>query len=396
MPPTPSPPQSATLDQSVTITWSDGSLFSGFLLLGLVVPSSGGTAWAELDLGGQAPGERIPLFTKIPVINGKFDNTVGVLYNTSISPPETKYAAWYYDQSVFPPRQIAGPTALFTVSSSTLTPPAITLPLPTAGVTAPTPDTGVSPGGAVAGSGYANVILRPDTDSTAAISVQTSAGTQFAGFDSTNRRFFVGTTGSPTAPVSVNSNTSVPTTVTGAGVHVISSDAGLGNGIVSDGLNNSGRFLGRIALGTAATPSAVTTAAFLSALAGRGYLTNQYSSADLGQIAIQAEGNFSNASAPTGIIFNTTPSGSTTIQQVARIDNAGRFIIGQQGPGGIVNQASAASAGIELQSTTRAILLSRMTTAERDAMSGVVDGMIIYNTSLNTFQGRQGGVWTNL
>lgn len=140
MPPNPQPPQSATLDQSVTITWSDGTLFSGFLLLGLVVPSSGGTAWAELDLQGQAPGERIPKFTKVPVINGKFDNSVGVLYTTSISPPETKYACWYYDQSTNPPRQIAGPSTLFTVTTATLTPPSLTLTIPTPGVTPPTPD----------------------------------------------------------------------------------------------------------------------------------------------------------------------------------------------------------------------------------------------------------------
>ena len=132
-------PSTATLDQSVTISWSNGDAFSGFLLVGLVVPISG-TAWAELDLGGQAPGERLPLFTKVPVVNGKFDNTVGIIYNTSISPPNTKYACWYYDQSSYPPRQIAGPSTLFTVTAATLTPRALTLTAPTAGTVAPTPD----------------------------------------------------------------------------------------------------------------------------------------------------------------------------------------------------------------------------------------------------------------
>ncbi len=138
--PTPTAPQYATLDQSVTITWSNGSAFSGFLLIGLVVPTAGGTPWAELDLGGQSPGERIPLWTRVPVVNGKFDNTVGVLYNSAIAPPNTQYACWYYDQSATPPRQIAGPSTFFTVSSATLTPPSLTLTVPTLGVTAPTPD----------------------------------------------------------------------------------------------------------------------------------------------------------------------------------------------------------------------------------------------------------------
>jgi hypothetical protein len=133
-------PQSATLSPAASITWSDGTLFNGFLLLGLVVPSSGGTPWAELDLGGQAPGERIPQFTRVPVVEGKFDTTVGVLYNTSISPPGSQYSAWYYDQSTYPPRAIAGPSTLFSVTSTPLTPPALTLTAPTPGVTPPTPD----------------------------------------------------------------------------------------------------------------------------------------------------------------------------------------------------------------------------------------------------------------
>jgi len=133
-------PSYATLSQTASIAWSNGDLFNGFLLIGLVVPTSGGTGWAELDLGGQSPGERIPLFTKVSVVNGQFDGTIGVIYNTSISPPNSKYSCWYYDQSVYPPKQIAGPSTLFTVTSATLTPPALTLTVPTAGTVAPTPD----------------------------------------------------------------------------------------------------------------------------------------------------------------------------------------------------------------------------------------------------------------
>ena len=137
--PAPSLPSVATLSQTASIAWSDGTLFNGFLLIGLVVPITG-TAWAELDLGGQSPGERIPLYTKVPVIEGQFSNEVGVIYNTSISPPNSKYACWYYDNSNYPVRQIAGPSTLFTVTSATLTPPALTLTVPTAGTVAPTPD----------------------------------------------------------------------------------------------------------------------------------------------------------------------------------------------------------------------------------------------------------------
>lgn len=132
-------PQSATLSQSVTVTWSDGTPFNGFLLIGLVYPTSG-SEWAEVDLGGQSPGERLPQFQRVPIVNGQYDNSVGVLYNSSISPPNTKYVAWFYDQSTFPPRQICGPTSFFTVTSSPLTPPTCSLTIPTAGTEAPVPD----------------------------------------------------------------------------------------------------------------------------------------------------------------------------------------------------------------------------------------------------------------
>ena len=50
---------------------------------------------------------------------------------------------------------------------------------------------------------------------------------------------------------------------------------------------------------------------------------------------------------------------------------------------------------VELNSTTAALIVSRMTTGQRDAMTPV-NGMIIYNTTTATLQGYQGGAWTNL
>ena len=66
-------------------------------------------------------------------------------------------------------------------------------------------------------------------------------------------------------------------------------------------------------------------------------------------------------------------------------------IVGDVGIGG----APAASAGLELSSTTRAVLFSRMNTTQRDAMLGV-DGMIIYNTSTSQMEGRVLGSWVDL
>jgi len=60
-----------------------------------------------------------------------------------------------------------------------------------------------------------------------------------------------------------------------------------------------------------------------------------------------------------------------------------------------IGGAPATSAGIELSSTTKAVLNSRMNTTERDALTAV-DGMILYNTSTLQMEGRVNGAWINL
>lgn len=134
-------PNVATPNQSTVIVWDNGATFNGFMLVGLVLPQSAPNVnWGELDLAGQAPGERIPIFTKIPIANGQMSNSVGIIYNASLSPPNSRYAAWLYDNSVYPPHQVAGPTVLFDVTTGTFNPPTMTPTAPTAGTVPPTPN----------------------------------------------------------------------------------------------------------------------------------------------------------------------------------------------------------------------------------------------------------------
>lgn len=90
---------------------------------------------------------------------------------------------------------------------------------------------------------------------------------------------------------------------------------------------------------------------------------------------------------PGRLSFETTPNG--TDQCVARltIKNNGHIGIGTTTP--------ATSALLELSSTTGALLLTRMTTTQRNALTAV-NGMLLYNSTLNKFQGYENGAWTSL
>jgi hypothetical protein len=118
---------------SATVTWSDGTMFSGFALCGLKA-MSGHTANEFTDINGRAlPRSN---FTQLLIRDGLYDQTAGLVYNADINPPNTQYVAWYYDVSGV---QIAGPTTAFTVSSASVSIPTETLTVPTAGSN-PTPD----------------------------------------------------------------------------------------------------------------------------------------------------------------------------------------------------------------------------------------------------------------
>jgi hypothetical protein len=93
-----------------------------------------------------------------------------------------------------------------------------------------------------------------------------------------------------------------------------------------------------------------------------------------------------------------TASQGRTLTEVNNFPGVERMRITADGRVGIgtVTGGVATSALLDLTSTTGALLVPRMTTAQRDALTAAANGMIIYNTSTNTLQGRQGGAWTNL
>jgi len=93
--------------------------------------------------------------------------------------------------------------------------------------------------------------------------------------------------------------------------------------------------------------------------------------------------------------FNTQ-SGST-IQFGNRIyvtESAANGLVGTLYIGG--NPASiAASAQLDVASTTKGFLPPRMTTTQRDAISSPAAGLIVYNTTTNKHQGYNGSTWND-
>jgi hypothetical protein len=71
---------------------------------------------------------------------------------------------------------------------------------------------------------------------------------------------------------------------------------------------------------------------------------------------------------------------------IVRVDES--LLVGGSG-------SPAASAAIDIAATNAALLLSRLTTTQRDAMTAA-NGMLIYNTTAAKFQVREGGAWTDL
>jgi hypothetical protein len=99
------------------------------------------------------------------------------------------------------------------------------------------------------------------------------------------------------------------------------------------------------------------------------------------------DGTVSSTATPGRITFNTSPSGSVSPTERIRIDSAGNVGIGTAG-------GAATSALLELKSTTGALLIPRMTTTQKNALTAV-NGMIVYDSTLNKFQGYENSAWTS-
>lgn len=132
------------------------------------------------------------------------------------------------------------------------------------------------------------------------------------------------------ATILVNGNTAAEVTFTHpVSVCVQGADGeNCGFNVGSFGASTTGNFVGRHALGTAASPSADTADTELTRFLARGYRTTGYSN-NIGGITINAAGTFTDTSTPTYLTFVTCPTGSTnTLTESTRIQPTGGVSVG--------------------------------------------------------------------
>jgi hypothetical protein len=114
----------------------------------------------------------------------------------------------------------------------------------------------------------------------------------------------------------------------------------------------------------------------------------------LGMNAQPSSGYITNA---TGVGYGATASNRTVRlgnTSVTNVNTSGT--ITTSGSLGIGTASPASNSALEVSSTSKGLLLPRLTTTERNAISSPPSGLWIYNTTTSTFQCYANGSWTNL
>ncbi len=127
---------------------------------------------------------------------------------------------------------------------------------------------------------------------------------------------------------------------------MISTDGGANpSNVVNEGFGASvtPQFIGRRALGSAASPSAVVQDSTLAQFGGRGYGTNAWSTTATAAMEVHAGENWTNTAQGGYLLFGTTPAGSTTRSERMRITADGNVAIGTTSPLGKLDVVAASN-----------------------------------------------------
>lgn len=131
-------PRIGKFSQDTTITWSDGTLFTGVLYVALVPPTYGANDDATGVDFSFYPEISIPSRLGIPIVQGKFSSGLGLYYNEDLLPPESRYACRLYDTTL---RAVTSMSSTFVVDNDPIdTLPALSPTAPTVGSNIPQPN----------------------------------------------------------------------------------------------------------------------------------------------------------------------------------------------------------------------------------------------------------------
>ena len=119
-------------------------------------------------------------------------------------------------------------------------------------------------------------------------------------------------------------------------------------------------------------------------------------------MAIQVSGTtvIDNSRNVTNVVGLTTTGAVTINSANAAVDLAvgtNQLVVkGSSGGTGIGTATPAASAALDVTSTTKGFLAPRMTTTQRNAIASPAAGLLIYNSTLNSYQVYNGTSWTSV
>ena len=135
-----STPRVGKFPQTTTVAWSDGTKFTGFAYIGLIDPTYGTSDDAtSTDWLMFYPQIKVPDRAIIPIVEGKYNNSLGLYYNADLTPPNSTYKMILYDSTK---RAVTALSAAFSVTADPIsTLPAPTPTAPTAGSSFPAADT---------------------------------------------------------------------------------------------------------------------------------------------------------------------------------------------------------------------------------------------------------------
>jgi hypothetical protein len=123
----------AQLTTAAPITWSDGELFNGYILLILSPPTGAG---APFVLSGTGMAIAVPLRFFVRIVDGVIQSQDKIWRTDSLQPPGARYSCFWYAWTT---SLLASEPTLFAVEADeyTITPPTLTALTPE--VTEPTP-----------------------------------------------------------------------------------------------------------------------------------------------------------------------------------------------------------------------------------------------------------------